>query len=154
MIDKEQLIALIEQNLAGSEKFLVGVVIKPGNKIRVYLDSDREISIDDCAQMSKYIGQHLSREADDYELMVSSAGIEHPYRYLRQYRKNIGRQVVVALKDGSKITGTLLEADNEHIDIRPEGDKKSKQKEPPAVQRISFGLIAETKGIVSFKNKR
>jgi ribosome maturation factor RimP len=151
MIDREQIIALVEQNLSGSEKFLVDVIIKPGNKIRVFLDSDREINIDDCAQMSKFIEANVSREAEDYELMVSSAGIDHPYKYLRQYRKNIGRQVSVTLKDGSRLTGTLMEANDDFIEIRPERNKKSKQKEPPAVQHISFGLIAETKGIVSFK---
>jgi ribosome maturation factor RimP len=151
MIDREQIITLVEQHLGNGEKFLVDVIIKPGNKIRVFLDSDKEINIDDCTQISKYILQHFDRDAEDYELMVSSAGIDYPYKFLRQYRKNIGRLVIVALKDGSRITGTLLEADNKHIEIQPEGDTKSKKKELPAVRHIPFDLIVETKGSVSFK---
>ena len=46
-----------------------------------------------------------------YELEVSSAGLEHPLKMLRQYKKNIGRNLEVHLHDGKLMEGKLLNAD-------------------------------------------
>ena len=92
MIEKKVVSQLIEEKLASSSNYLVDVVIKPGNLIVVEIDNDEAVSIDDCAELSRYLEEHLDRDVEDYELEVGSAGITSPFKVLRQYVKNIGNE--------------------------------------------------------------
>ena len=127
MIDRTAIMKMIDDHLAGSPLFLIDVIIKPGNIILVFIDGDQEVKISDCAMLSRYIESQLNRDAEDYELRVSSAGIDHPYQFLRQYLKNVGRQVQVHLMDGSVIRGTLVEVNEKYVKITP-GEKKGKNR--------------------------
>lgn len=70
MIEKKVVSQLIEEKLASSSNYLVDVVIKPGNLIVVEIDNDEAVSIDDCAELSRYLEEHLDRDVEDYELEV------------------------------------------------------------------------------------
>ncbi len=129
---------------------MIDVMIKPGNIILVFIDSDQEVKISDCADLSRYIESRLSREVEDYELRVSSAGIDHPYRYLRQYRKNIGRKVQVQMKDGTAVKGTLIAAGEELIEVRPLRKKVNRKDPEVATLQLPMDQIKETRGIVTF----
>jgi len=94
MIEKKVVSQLVEEKLASSSNYLVDVVIKPGNLIVVEIDNDEAVSIDDCAELSRYLEEHLDRDVEDYELEVGSAGITSPFKVLRQYVKNIGNDAV------------------------------------------------------------
>ena len=87
MIEKKVVSQLVEEKLASSSNYLVDVVIKPGNLIVVEIDNDEAVSIDDCAELSRYLEEHLDRDVEDYELEVGSAGITSPFKVLRQYVK-------------------------------------------------------------------
>ena len=115
MIEKKVVSQLIEEKLASSSNYLVDVVIKPGNLIVVEIDNDEAVSIDDCAELSRYLEEHLDRDVEDYELEVGSAGITSPFKVLRQYVKNIGNEVEMLLKNGSKLTGVLKSADENGV---------------------------------------
>ncbi len=150
MIDRAEIVKMIDDHLAGTPLFLMDVIIKPGNMILVFIDSDQEVKISDCASLSRYIESRLNRDVDDYELRVSSAGIDHPYLFLRQYLKNQGRQVQILLSDQTAIRGTLVRADEKGIEIRSQ-EKSGKKKDQNTVTRyIPFDQIKETKGIVTF----
>ena len=82
MIEKKVVSQLIEEKLASSSNYLVDVVIKPGNLIVVEIDNDEAVSIDDCAELSRYLEEHLDRDVEDYELEVGSAGITSPFKVL------------------------------------------------------------------------
>ena len=130
MIGKNIVISLVEEALAGSESFLVDVIVKPGNLIVVEIDNDEGVDIDECVKISKHIEESLDREAEDYELEVGSAGLTSPFKVLRQYQKNIGNPVEVLSKDGKKIAGLMKEADEDGFTItvmvkeKPEGSKR------------------------------
>ncbi len=149
MMERPEIVNMINDHLADGPLFLIDVMIKPGNVILVFIDSDREVNIDDCAGLSRYIESRLNRDVEDYELRVSSAGIDHPYIFLRQYRKNLGRQVQVLLKEGTIIRGTLLQANEQFIEVRPRKKKSGKEQEMEAF-RLPFDQIKETKSIVTF----
>lgn len=150
MTDRAAIVKMIDDHLAGSPLFLIDVLVKPGNSILVFIDSDQEVKVSDCAMLSRYIESQLNRDEDDYELRVSSAGIDHPYQFLRQYVKNVGRQVQVQLMDGSVIRGTLAEANEKFVEIRPREKKgKKKEQEVPAI-KLPMEQIKETRGIVTF----
>ncbi len=155
MIEKNVISQLVEDKLALSGSYLVDVVVKPGNLIVVEIDNDEGVNIDDCVELSRYIEAHLDRDKEDFELEVSSAGITSPFKVLRQYIKNIGKEVEVQLKNGTKWKGLLKSADGQGIvitvekQVKPEGKKRK-----VTVQEdlsYTFDEIKYTKYIISFK---
>ena len=88
---------MVEEKLASSSNYLVDVVIKPGNLIVVEIDNDEAVSIDDCAELSRYLEEHLDRDVEDYELEVGSAGITSPFKgtsSIRQEHRKRGGDAV------------------------------------------------------------
>lgn len=150
MIDKEKLLQTIEQQLEGTDRFVVDVTIKAGNRINVLLDSDTSIGINHCVAMTRHIEASFPREEEDYDLMVSSAGIDQPYKMLRQYIKNIGREVEVQLTDTTKVQGKLIKADAEGIAIQRQVKIKGSGKVDETLE-FPFDQIKQTKEIISFK---
>ena len=151
MIQKELVQTLIEEQLAGSDKFLVELKINVGNKILIFIDGDSGVTIKDCAELSKFIESKLDREAEDYALEVSSAGLEHEFKCLRQYYKNIGKTISVLMTDNVKLNGTLLSANENEIELNVIPAKKKVELENP-VRKIEMKNIKETKIIISFNN--
>ena len=146
MITEKQITELIEEALAGTDRFPVDVSVKPGNRILVFIDSDTSVSIMDCIKLSKFIESHLDRETEDFELNVSSAGLDQPYKLLRQFSKNIGREIAVLLVDKTKISGKLTAADENGIQVLE--IKKVKKEITETEHRIPFSEIKEAKEII------
>jgi len=88
MITTEQIEKLVAEKLENKDVFLVDIRIRHGNRISVFLDSDTGVNIKTCAELSRYIEFNLDRESEDFELEVSSAGLDQPLKLLRQYVKN------------------------------------------------------------------
>lgn len=149
MIEKDAITREVESVLAETDKFVVEIKVKAGNRITVLLDSDSSISIDDCIAVTRHIESVFDRETEDYDLIVSSAGIDQPYKLLRQYIKNVGREVEVTLKDGSIFTGKLTSADAEKISVYRK--TKVKKVETEETREIPFAEIKQTKEVISFK---
>lgn len=138
MNENEQIAELLKPYLNNDQFYVVDsqVAGRRGGRIKVtiLLDSDAGISIDECATISRQLGndmeeQHLFDDAP-FTLEVSSPGVDFPLTFARQYKRNIGRQLLVALTDGEQHRGTLVSADDAGIvlDIIPEARSKSKQK--------------------------
>ena len=108
--------------------FLVEVRIKPTNNLKVFIDGDQGISIEKCVRYNRALYKKLEEAAlfpnGDFSLEVSSPGLDEPLKMLRQYKKNIGRQVELVLQDGSKVEGRLMEVSEDGI-IVEETDRKS-----------------------------
>ncbi len=152
MIQKELVQTLIDEQLAGTDLFLVELKISVGNKILVFIDSNDGVTIAECITLSKHIESHLDREAEDFELEVSSAGLEHAFKCIQQYHKNIGKTVAVVLKDSPlKLTGTLLSATEQEIGLDVVPAKKKKVEAESTIQKIEMSKIKETKIVISFK---
>ena len=107
MIDTERIREIIDEKLAGTDLFLVGIRQSPSNEIEITIDSDTSVGIDRCAELSRAVEEAFDRDAEDFELTVMSAGIGQPLTMLRQYRKLIGREVEAVLKDASAEALTL-----------------------------------------------
>ena len=130
MIDKFAIKEVVEDFLKSSENYLVNIDIKPDNEIVVEIDNDKAVSIDDCVALSAYIESKFDREKEDYALEVGSAGIGQAFKILRQYRKNVGKEIEVVAKSGIKYIGILKTVDDKQIvltiqkQIKPEGAKR------------------------------
>lgn len=155
MIDKQMVIQLAEEKLASSGNYLVDVEIQPGNVIIVEIDNDEAVCIDDCVELSRFIEEHLDRNSEDFELEVGSAGIASPFKILRQYQKNIGKEVEVLLASGMKLTGILKSADENGIvltvekQVKPEGAKRKITVEEDLA--YTYNEIKSTKYLIRFK---
>ncbi|MDR1097649.1 MAG: ribosome assembly cofactor RimP [Tannerella sp.] len=127
MIEKETVKKLVDGKLKGSDDYLVEITIRPDNSIAVEIDNDHGVSIDSCVALSRFIEESLDREKEDFELEVGSSGITSPFKTVRQYSKNVGNEVEMLLKNGTKLTG-ILKAVDDHAatvtvekKVKPEG---------------------------------
>ncbi|MBC9812845.1 ribosome assembly cofactor RimP [Crocinitomicaceae bacterium CZZ-1] len=158
MISKARVEELINERIAelNNGLFVVELSISSSNVINVELDKhEGGVSVEDCMSVSRNIEHNLDREQQDFELNVSSAGLDRPLRVLPQYRKNIGRTVKVVKLDGVKLEGTLVDVNEERIVLeksRKEKQEGKKKKEIIVEQHeLPFSNIKETKIVISFK---
>ncbi len=121
----------------------------------MYLDADEDLTVSDCIKVSRYINSQLDRDKEDFELLVSSSGLDRGFKVRRQYIKNIGREVQVTLESGEKETGILLAVDDNEIELELIPLDKKKKKITVVTEKIKllFKDIKETKVVISFKKK-
>ncbi len=156
MINKDTIEKLVTDELEGSAHYLVDVRVSASNKIFVVLDSDDGLTIDDCVRISRCVEGKFDRDVEDYELNVTTYGIDQPLLTLRQYRKYIGRDVKVEMEDGRKFKGELLAVNDGNIRLQPElPASKTKLKkmsdEEKQAQILDFEEIKTAKCVISFK---
>ena len=94
---------MVEEKTAGTRLFLAGISVQPGNRIFVYIDGDSAVTIGDCQELSRYIESRLDRSMEDYDLTVSSAGIDTPLQIPRQYPKNVGEILDIVTREGQTL---------------------------------------------------
>jgi Uncharacterized protein conserved in bacteria len=154
MIDKSFINSLVEDKLLGTDNYLVDISISSDNVISIEIDNDNGVNIDDCVMLSRFIDENLDREKEDFELEVGSSGITSPFKIVRQYRKNIGKEVEMLLKNGIKLTGVLKEADDigatltVEKKVKTDGSKRKTTVEEE--QTYSYDEIKYTKYIIRF----
>ncbi len=136
--------------------FQVGVKISQGNDIVVLLDGDDGITIEKCTQVNKALYKYIEETelfpGGNFSLEVSSAGVDEPLKFHRQYKKNIGRNVQVMMNDGSVLEGKLVEVNNDDIILEEKQGKRSKAPDSyrDKTITISFNQIKHTKVQVTF----
>ena len=136
------------------ELFLVDLSINEANKISINLDGDQGVNLQDCIDISRTIENNLDREEQDFSLEVASAGVSSPLKFVRQYKKNIGRILRVKTSSSDDLEAKLVAADEEKISLEwqaREPKKIGKGKE--TVQKkvdILYENIKEAIVIVSF----
>ncbi|MEI7662137.1 MAG: ribosome assembly cofactor RimP [Bacteroidota bacterium] len=151
MITEKPIKKLIEDHFKGSEFFLVDLKIRTGNQISVFIDGDHRVNIDVCRELSHFLEENLDRESEDFDLTVSSAGADRPLKLPRQYKKNIGNELELITKKGEKITGIVLNADDEAVEIELQPEKKTRKEQEKIVTFIKFDEIKSAKEVISFK---
>ena len=155
MISKDVVTGIVDQWLEDKDYFLVDVTVSPDDKIVVEIDHAEGVWIDDCVELSRFIESNLSRDEEDYELEVGSAGIGQPFKVLQQYLSHIGKDVDLLTKEGKKLEGVLKAADeNQFIvtiqkKVKPEGAKRPKLVDEDVT--FSYDEIKYTKYLISFK---
>jgi ribosome maturation factor RimP len=166
MISKKLVMKLIDERIAelANGLFVVDLSISNTNVIHVEIDKHvGGVAITDCMSVSRNVEHNLDREEEDFEIHVSSAGLDKSFRVMAQYDKNIGKEVKVLLNDKTKLEGILKAASEQEIIIetsrmeRPEGDalslSKRKKKKELIVEQHVFPMdqVKETKIVISFK---
>lgn len=117
MIDKNVVKNLVDEWLKDKEYFLVDIEISQDDKIVVEIDHADGVWIEDCVQLSRFIEDHLSRDEEDYELEVGSAGLGQPFKVPQQYVNFVGKEVEVLDADGKKFRGVLKAVDGRNFTV-------------------------------------
>jgi len=156
MIAEHDIQPIITRYMAGTDLFLVSLKISTDNVIEVMIDAPQGVNLDQCAALSHAINAALDREVEDFELTVSSAGLEQPFRVLPQYLKYIGKEVELVLKSGKKIAVTLTAATPESVGVQYEELQKiegKKRKQPVTITKnYLLTEVKSTKPIIKWKD--
>ncbi len=111
---REKVAQLLKSALEENKSlFLIDLNISEDNQIRVILDGDKGVTVEDCMAVSRAIEHNMDREEYDFSLEVMSSGVSEPLTLPRQFRKNIGRNLKVKTKNDEKIEGELISASDE-----------------------------------------
>jgi ribosome maturation factor RimP len=155
MIDKNVVKGLVDEWLKDKEYFLVDLNISADDKITVEIDHADGVWIEDCAQLSQYIEDHLSRDEEDYELEVGSAGLGQPFKVPQQYEIFIGEPVEVLDAEGKKFKGVLKSVDGRNFTVSVNEKVKVEGKKRPVKMDVDhqFNMdeVKYTKYLISFK---
>lgn len=155
MIDKNVVKKLVEEWLADKDYFLVDVEVSPDDKIVVEIDHADGVWIEDCVQLSRYIEDHLSRDKEDYELEVGSAGLGQPFKVPQQYINFIGKELEVLDADGKKYHGVLKSVDGNDFTLTVREKVKKEGAKRPVMEDVDKAFkmdgVKYAKYLLNFK---
>ncbi|GAA4971936.1 ribosome assembly cofactor RimP [Algibacter aquimarinus] len=151
---KNRVTELLDTALAErSDLFLIEFSIQGDNQIKVIIDGDNGVLVEDCMFISRAIEHNLDREEEDFSLEVMSAGATAPLVNKRQYNKNLKRTLKVKTASES-IEGTLAIATDDTITLewkvrepKPVGKGKITVKKEA---NIPYENIVEAKVMIKF----
>lgn len=147
--------SLAEENLS-PDKFVVAVRVsgkkKSAKRVSVIIDGDTGVNIDDCANLSRVLSKAFDERDifgdDNYELEVSTPGLDQPLAMKRQYARNVGRNMKVVSGD-SIVQGKLTEVTADKIVLIQE--KGTGKKKVTSEHEIPFSNIDKAFVLASFK---
>ena len=137
--------AIAQPFLDAHDAFLVDVLVRNEQRtkvLQVMIDTDKGITINECAEISRELGKELEARGtfeEPYHLEVSSPGLDRPLRMLRQYQKNIGRVFKVRYSrenTQSEFVGTLSGVEGNQISFSAQDGK---------TVTVEFDTIIESK---------
>ncbi len=112
--------------------------------LRIYIDKEEGISVEDCEAVSKHVSKVLDTENDfseNYMLEVSSPGLDRKFFYKEQYREFVNESLKVTFFDSQlkkTIEGLLEEVDDQSINLEHGGK----------IQKIPFSSIIQANLII------
>lgn len=122
---REQIEEISRPVVESTGAFIVDVNIRgnlSGKVIEIYVDTDAGITIDACSEISRKVSLAFDTAnviPHRYHLIVSSPGIDRSLKLIRQYRKNVGRKMLVhSSLQVEKILGELVEVTETDIMLR------------------------------------
>ena len=153
MITKDQITELANEALENSDRFVVDITVSKSNVINVYIDADSSVTIDHCVELSRFIEGRLDREVEDYELSVSSAGIDYPLLKHRQLNKYVEKELEILSNEGVKKVYKLVSFNEEKIEVQEATMKmlgKLRKTTYGSSIELSFSDIKEIKPYINF----
>ena len=155
MIDCQKIKALAEQQLVGTDVFVVSCKVSPFSEVELLLDSDTSVQLETCAAVNRAVNEAMADDEEDFSLTVASAGIGEELKCERQFRKLVGRPVEVLLLNGTKIRALLDAADAGGITLSYEEKQaiegKKRKQLVKVVKRYAFSEVKYTKEYLDFK---
>lgn len=148
---KEHLLMILTQPLSDNGLDLEDVEVSNAGRrqlIRVLLDKDGGVTLDDIARATTVVSDLLDRHdaLDDhpYTLEVTSPGVDRPLTEPRHWRRNIGRLVHVHPREGADFTGRIVEAGDESATV----DVDAKRRD------VLYAEVAKARVQIEFNRSR
>ncbi len=137
---KDSVKKLLEDGLnQRKDLFLIDFEVLGDNTIKIVIDGDNGVLVEDCMFVSRAIEHNLDREEQDFSLEVLSAGATSPLVNKRQYKKNIGRTLSVKTVNDENIEGKLTEVTDEKIIL----EWKTREPKPVGKGKVTVKKQAE-----------
>jgi ribosome maturation factor RimP len=158
----ERLAGWIEPVVGAAGYDLEELVVTPAGRrsvVRVVVDRDEGVSLDDVAEVSRAVSAVLDENDGDlgrspYVLEVTSPGVDRPLTEPRHWRRNTGRLVEVAVGPSGaaeKVTGRVLEVDGDGVVLAVEAKgKPGARKRPPTPRRVPWAALGAGRVQVEF----
>lgn len=154
MIGKAEIVKLVEEKL-NENMFLVDVTVNKSNVINVFVDCFDGLTIGQCVAISRHVEHSFDRGVEDFELHVSSPGLNESFKVKEQFYKNTGRKIEILDSFDIQFEGILKEANEEELILetstreKVEGHKKKQLivKE----NKFKYDEIKSAKAVISFK---
>jgi ribosome maturation factor RimP len=135
--------------------FCVEIKIKPTNNIKIFVDGDNGVTIEKCVKINRKLYKLIEESTvfveGDFSLEISSPGVDEPLKLVRQYTKNIGRDLELILIDETKKEGKLIEVLKNEIVIESTAGKGKKA--VTTKENIVFDNIKKATVLINFKSK-
>lgn len=135
-MNKDQIIKAVEAAVAERGCFLVDVSVSADNDIEIVIEKiEGDVDWEDCAALDKVVHEAFDQDVEDYALTVSSAGLDRPFKVLKQFEKAVGSKVDVKFKGGRRLMAELSAASADTITLKytaleaVEGKKKKEKVE-------------------------
>ena len=154
MIKKAHIEEVIQPIINEKGGFLVSLNIDKQNRIIAKIDSIEGFSIADCVDISKAIEGSLDRDEEDFELEVSTPGLNAEFKVWEQYKKNEGRKVEILQNNGDKFKGILKTVTPESFTVETEKrvktDGKKKKEVVTEIHQIDFDSVKKARLVLDF----
>lgn len=151
-MDVEKIKSAILPAVEDRKCFIVNTTINKDNEIELTIEREEGTAdLEDCIFISNAFTELFDRDKEDYALTVTSAGLDQPFKVLKQYIKAIGTKVTILCKGGKKLTGILNNADAQKIELKytvKEAVEGKKKKE--AVEHNDIFKIEEINAVIPY----
>jgi len=130
-VDEDKIAEVIRPVVAAAGMDLESVRVSAAGRrrlLRVVVDSDQGVSLDDAAAISRQLSAALDAEPVmgdfPYTLEVSSPGVDRPLTDPRHWRRSVGRLVQVTAAEAGTVTGRVVAADLDGVTLDIGGDRR------------------------------
>lgn len=149
---REHLTALIEPVVASFGYDLEDLSVNPAGKrslVRVVVDGEDGIALDDVAEVSKAVSAVLDEQdgvmgRSPYVLEVTSPGVDRPLTLPRHWRRSTGRLVKIRTADDRETVGRVVSAGESGVEIDVEGDRR----------RVEYTAVRSARVQIEFNHKQ
>jgi ribosome maturation factor RimP len=158
-----RLTAWVEPVVAGAGYDLEELVVRPAGQrsvVRVVVDRDAGVSLDDVAELSRTLSEVLDAEDEalgrsPYVLEVTSPGVDRPLTAPRHWRRNVGRLVSVAVGpagSAEQLTARVLRVEDAGVVLAVEkgGTKKGQVRRAVGERTVRWAELGEARVQVEF----
>lgn len=151
---KDKIVAVLTERFQETDFFIVDIQVTVTQKITVFVDGKENITIQQCAEISRFLENYLETNGlvgERYWLEVSSPGLDEPFKVAQQYEKWLEKPVEVLLTSGIKEIGTLKAFDEASVTIELPEQKKKKEIIPAELKTFAQADIKYTRKHFVFK---
>ena len=158
----DRLTGWITPVVTGAGFDLEELVVTPAGRrsiVRVVVDRDRGVTLDDIAEVSRAVSEVLDSNDDGmgrtpYVLEVTSPGVDRPLTDPRHWRRNTGRLVQVAAGpagSADQLTGRITAVDDAGVTLAVEAKgKPGAKKRPPQPRLVPWAELGAGRVQVEF----